>query len=426
MGITRRDFLKSGAWLASALGLGACAPVSPMAGPGPEAPPRPEAAPRVEARKGPKKILILGGTGFLGPKLVEAAATRGHTLTLFNRGKTRPTLFPEIEKLRGDRDGDLKALEGRQWDAVIDTSGYVPRIVKASAELLAKSVDQYVFISSISVYGEDVKPGLDETAPVATIADITNEEVRKNYGALKALCEKAAEAAMPGRVTNIRPGLIVGPGDPTGRFTYWPLRLQRGGEVLAPGNGSDPAQIIDSRDLAAWTILMIEQGHAGIYNATGPEKRLTMAEMLAACKAASGSDATLTWVDAAFLAQQKVEGWTDLPVWVPPGPEAGMSEITITKALKHGLRFRPVEVTARDTLAWWKTLRDDLRTKFTSGLTAEREAAVLAEWKKRGAEKKSELRPPAAPRQARLARGPAPGIQPGSANPRQSPLFTIR
>jgi 2'-hydroxyisoflavone reductase len=413
MGISRRDFLKSSAWVASALGLGACAPVSPVAGPGPATPTQPEVAPKAEAKQGPKKILILGGTGFLGPELVEAAQVRGHTLTLFNRGKTRPTLFPNVEKLRGDRDGDLKALEGRKWDVVIDTSGYVPRIVKASADLLAKSVDQYVFISSISVYGDEVKPGLDETAPVATIADITNEEVRKHYGALKALCEKAAEAAMPGRVTNIRPGLIVGPGDPTGRFTYWPLRLQRGGEVLAPGNGSDPVQIIDSRDLAEWIIPMIEQGHMGIYNAVGPEKRMTMAEMLAACKAASGSAATLTWVDAAFLAQQKVEGWTDLPVWVPPGPEAGMSEVSNTKALKLGLRFRPAEATARDTLVWWKTLPDDLRTKFTSGLTAERETAVLAEWKKRAPEKKSSLRQAPAARLARL--GPSQG--PGSWSP---------
>ncbi|HEY0093963.1 MAG TPA: SDR family oxidoreductase, partial [Archangium sp.] len=256
------------------------------------------------ARAGGKRILILGGTAFLGPQLVEAARARGHTVTLFNRGKTRPQLFPDVEKLHGDRDptkGEgLKALEGRTWDAVIDTSGYVPRMVRASAQLLAPHVGQYLFISSISVYKDMSRPGLDETAPVATTSEPDNETIGgENYGALKALCEQEAEAAFPGRTTNIRPGLIVGPEDPTQRFTYWPERVARGGEVLAPGDGSDPVQFIDVRDLAEWTLLALENRDVGVFNATGPTQPLTVGEMLEACKQAGQSDATFTWADAA-------------------------------------------------------------------------------------------------------------------------------
>lgn len=325
----------------------------------------------------PKKILILGGTGFLGPALVDAARARGHVLTLFNRGKTRPNLFPDIEKLQGDRDGNLKALEGRKWDAVIDTSGYVPRVVKASADLLAPSVDHYVFISTISVYPDNAKPGTDETSPVQTMADEKSEEVPKYYGALKALCEKAAEQSMPGRVTNIRPGLIVGPYDPTDRFTYWPVRVARGGEVLAPGNGKDPVQFIDVRDLAAWTIGCIERRHLGIYNATGPARRMTVAELLDACKQASGSDATFTWVDSKFLEEQKVSPWSDLPVWT--GGE-DFATISNAKAIAVGLTFRPAVDTAKATLEWFKTLPPERQAKLRSGLTPEREAELLTMW----------------------------------------------
>ncbi|MFY0574754.1 NAD-dependent epimerase/dehydratase family protein [Cystobacter fuscus] len=257
---------------------------------------------------------------------------RGHTVTLFNRGKTRPQLFPDVEKLQGDRDPNkgegLKALEGRTWDAVIDTSGYVPRPVRASAQLLAPHVGQYVFISSISVYKDMTRPGLDETAPVATTSDPANETIgEENYGALKALCEQEAEAAFPGRTTNIRPGLIVGPEDPTQRFTYWPERVARGGEVLAPGDGSDPVQFIDVRDLAEWTLHALDNRDFGVFNATGPTRPLTVRELLEACKQASQSDATFTWADAAFLEQQKVSGWSDLPVWVPStGDSAGVGQ----------------------------------------------------------------------------------------------------
>jgi 2'-hydroxyisoflavone reductase len=346
-------------------------------------------APKEEEKK-PMRILILGGTGFLGPELVEAAQARGHHLTLFNRGKTRPGLFAKdetIEKLQGDRDPQkapgLQALEQGSWDAVIDTSGYVPRIVGASAKLLAPRVKQYVFISSISVYGDMSKPNPDESAPLATMPDETSEEVMQHYGALKALSEKAAEAAMPCRVLVIRPGLIVGPGDPTGRFTYWPLRVKKGGEVLAPGTGEDPVQLIDARDLAKWTIHMVEQQEMGIYNATGPAGRLTMRELLEGVKQGVPGDARLTWVPAAFLEKHEVSPWQDMPVWVPhEGDSMGMGTVVTAKAQAKGLTFRPVADTARDTVAWFEALPPDLQQKFSSraGLKPEREAEVLKAW----------------------------------------------
>ena len=342
---------------------------------------------QASASGGGKRILILGGTGFLGPQLVEAARSRGHTVTLFNRGKTRPHLFPDVEKLHGDRDpknGEgLKVLEGRSWDVVIDTSGYVPRVVRASAELLAPNVGHYVFISTISVYKELPQPGMGEDAPLATVDDPTNENIRENFGALKALCEQAAEAAFPGRTTNIRPGLIVGPDDPTQRFTYWPVRVAQGGEVLAPGGGSDPVQFIDVRDLAEWTILAIENRDMGVFNAVGPARPLTVREMLEACKQASGSNATFTWADAAFLERQNVRPWMDMPVWMPPtGELAGMSSVSNAKAMARGLKFRPVLDTARDTLTWFNGLPPERQAELRkrAGLTPEREREVLAAW----------------------------------------------
>jgi len=216
-----------------------------------------------------KRILILGGTGFLGPATVEAARSRGHVLTLFNRGKTRPGLFPDIETLHGDRDPNvgegLKSLEGRKWDAVIDNSGYFPRQVGASARLLAPNVGHYIFISSISVYADNSVEGLDESAAVATIADPNVEKItEQTYGALKALCEKACEQALPGRTTVVRPGYIVGPDDASGRFTYWPIRFDRGGEVLAPGAPQDPVQFVDVRDLGGWLITLVERGDLSV------------------------------------------------------------------------------------------------------------------------------------------------------------------
>jgi 2'-hydroxyisoflavone reductase len=362
MPLTRRTFLGS---TLSAVAL-ACA--------GPGAGGSPKSA-------GRKRILILGGTSFLGPAIVEAARPRGHVLTLFNRGRTNPGLFPDVEQLHGDRDGGLDALRGRTWDAAIDTSGYVPRIVRASAELLATGVGQYLFVSTVSVYADGIPPGSDETAPLATVPDPASEDVRAHYGGLKALCERAAEAALPGRTTVVRPGLIVGPRDPTDRFTYWPVRVATGGEVLAPGDGKDPVQIVDVRDLAAWMVDLVERGVPGTFNAVGPARTLTMGEMLDACGEAAGGGARLTWVPAAFLEKAGVAPWSDMPVWVPAGPDAGFAQMSNARAVAAGLRFRPTVETARDTLAWWRTLPEERRAKPKAGLSPEREREVLARWR---------------------------------------------
>jgi 2'-hydroxyisoflavone reductase len=335
--------------------------------------------PNVSKAKKRLQILILGGTGFIGPHIVAYSIARGHTVTLFNRGKTHPELFPDLEKLRGDRDGKLDALKGRKWDAVVDTSGYVPRIVKMSADLLAPEVKQYVFISSISVYPDDVKPGANEQTAVQELKEPGSEEVRKHYGALKALCEKAVEQSMPGRATTLRPGLIVGPGDPTDRYTYWPVRIDRGGEALAPGTGDDPVQYVDARDLSAFVVKVIEDSAMGIYNATGPEKPLPMKVMLDSSRKASANPATLTWVPESFLEEHKVTPWDDMPVWT--GKEAGFSQIDCKKATAKGLKFRSADEVARDTLAWWKTLPEERRAKLRAGLSPDREKEVLAAWK---------------------------------------------
>jgi 2'-hydroxyisoflavone reductase len=369
MAMTRRTFLGTAAAGALAAWTGSARAASEAAG-----------KPAAGGGK-PMKVLILGGTVFLGPELVEAALARGHEVTLFNRGKTRPDLFPGLEKLHGDRDGELAALQGRRWDVVLDTSGYVPRIVRMSAQLLAPAVERYVFISSISAYAEGVKAPVGEEAALATLGDPASEDVRKDYGALKAACERAAEAAMPGRALSIRPGLIVGPGDPTDRFTYWPVRLSRGGEVLAPGDGADPVQVIDVRDLAALAIRCGEDRRAGVMNAVGPSGRLDLRGLLAGVAAGVGASPPLTWVDADFLAAARVSPWTDLPVWMGKGDP--LSQCSSARAEAAGLRCRPVTDTARDTLAWWRGLPDVRRSAPKAGLTPAREAEVLAAWRAR-------------------------------------------
>lgn len=312
------------------------------------------AAPRCSA---PKKILILGGTGFIGPHVVDAARARGHTVTLFNRGKTHPHLFPDIEKLDGERDGNLGAVKGRTWDAVVDTSGYVPRIVAQSVELLAPNVAHYVFVSTMSVYATEAELDADETAAVQTLDDPATEDVPTAYGALKAACEAACEAGMPGRVTCVRPGWIVGPLDPTGRFTYWPSRLADGGEVLAPGDGSTPVQLIDVRDLAAFIITTIENTTVGTFNAFGPanhpEVQLTLKQLIEACNEAAGNKAAPTWVDADFLLAHGVVPWSELPGWLPVSSDtAGFGRRSNRRAIAAGLQLRSVLETARDTLEW--------------------------------------------------------------------------
>jgi len=306
-------------------------------------------------------------------------------VTLFNRGRTNPNLFPDVEKLVGDRDGKLEALKNRSWDAVVDTTGYVPRIVKLSAELLAPNVAHYIFISTISVYAKEDVVGMDETAPVMTIDDPTNEEWRKNYGALKALCEKTAEATMPGRVATIRPGLIVGPLDPTGRFSHWPSRLSEGNEVLCPGDGTTPTQIMDGRDLGAWIVKVVENRTTGTFNALGPAQRMTMKELIDGCNTAAGGKGKPVWVDAQFLDKHDVAPWQEMPAWIDnKGEFAGFGTLSNARAVKAGLTFRPVAETAKDTLAWLSTLSDDERAKLrSSGIKPDKEAKVLAAWKAR-------------------------------------------
>lgn len=321
----------------------------------------------------------------MGPAVVEAARARGFAITLFNRGKTRPELFPDIEKLRGDRDPNkaegLRALEGRSFDAVVDTSGYVPRIVSASAGLLAKNVKQYIYISSISVYKDNSIVGIDESGAIGTLADPTVETMGKefeNYGPLKALCEQAAEKAMPGRVANVRPGYIVGPDDKTDRFTYWPVRAARGGEMLVPGTPDDPIQLIDVRDLAEWLVKLAADGTTGVFNATGPTSPLTMGAVLEACKKAGNpADLRYSWVPNSFLKSAPGEP-IEMPIWAPPeGETKGFHRVDVRKAQRAGLTYRPIDVTVADTLAWFRTLPPERQAKLRAGLTAEREAELL-------------------------------------------------
>jgi 2'-hydroxyisoflavone reductase len=335
----------------------------------------------------PKKILILGGTGFLGPATIEIAQAHGHQITMFNRGKTRPGLFPGVEKLHGDRDpkkGEgLKALEGRSWDAVIDNSAYYPRMVAASAGLLAPHVKQYLIISSISAYKEPNPENGTEDAPLATLADPAVEEMGKeyqNYGGLKALCEQAAQKALPGRTAVIRPGYIVGPDDPTGRFTYWPVRFDKGGELAVPGTPADPVEIIDVRDLAAWLVHLVEQGTVGTFNACGPEKRLAWGRLVEAFQKAGNPSAKPVWIPTDYLAQQKD---LEFPIWAPyAGETKGFHTWRNDRAVKAGLRFRPALDTVKDTLAWYKTQEkvEKGRTRL-AGPSAEQEAKLIAAWR---------------------------------------------
>ena len=324
------------------------------------------------------KLLVLGGTKFLGRAAVEAALARGDEVTLFNRGETNPELFPEAEKLRGDRDGGLSALEGREWDAVIDPSGYVPRVVRASAELLRGSVGHYVFVSSASVYAEPYVPGFDESAPTVELENPESEDVIGDYGALKAACERVVGEVFPDASTNVRAGLIVGPHDQSGRFTYWPLRISLGGPVLAPAPPEQLVQFVDVRDLGAWLVDAAARRVAGTFNATGEPIRLDT--VLAAC-----GDAELVWVDEQFLLDQGIGPWMELPLWVPR-EAAAFLQMSVAAAVAAGLRFRPVEETARDTLAWAREVGAGLVAETTygnAGLDPAREAELLAAWLKR-------------------------------------------
>jgi 2'-hydroxyisoflavone reductase len=326
-------------------------------------------------------MLILGGTIFLGRHIVESALARGHEVTTFTRGQHNPDLFPTVERLRGDRKaGDLRALEGRTWDLAVDTCGYFPRVVRDSVRLLAPSIDHYTFVSTVSVYPDLTVSGIDETAPLGSINDPTVETVdEQTYGPLKVLCEKAAEEEMPGRVLIVRPGLIVGPYDPSDRFTYWVERVASGGRVLAPGRPERVVQVIDVRDIAEWIVRIAQDGVTGIYNATGPDRPLTFGEILDSAKAQSASDGDFTWVTPEFLAAHGVAPWSDMPVWVPEdGDSAGIFTIDCRRAVAAGLTFRPIDRTVAETLGWVRTLPMDRARR--AGITRESEKALLADW----------------------------------------------
>lgn len=323
-------------------------------------------------------LLIIGGTRFLGRALVHSAQERGHQLTLFNRGKSNPDLFPGVDQVTGDRLTDLDRLPSRRWDAVIDTCGYEPAVVHLSAEKLSGRVGLYTFISTISVYADFRQIGIDETAPVARLPEGEPESFKiDNYGPLKALCEQAAERALPGRVLNVRPGLIVGQYDPTDRFTYWPWRVSQGGDILAPGQPDHPIQYIDVCDLADWTIKMLENGRTGIYNATGPQPAVTLGGLLETCLRVTGSGARLHWLSEAFLLENGAQPWGELPLWLPESdPESvGMEQVSVDKAVQAGLVFRAVEDTVRSTLRWAATRPAD--HAWRAGMAREKELALL-------------------------------------------------
>ena len=308
--------------------------------------------------------------------MIDAALERGHDLTLFNRGTTGADLYPELERITGDRDGGLDGLRGGTWDAVVDTSGYLPRVVGASADLLRDAVGHYVFVSTISVYASFAEP-VDEDAPLAALSEPGSEDVGTDYGALKALCEQAVERAFPGRSTHVRAGLIVGPHDPTGRFTYWPHRVARGGDVLVPGPAWRPVQLVDVRDLAAWLVTAAEERLAGAFNATGPA---TMGSVIDASRRVAGSSARAVEVDDAFLSEQGVGEWIELPLWIDTGNRdwRHFAAVDAGRATAAGLTFRPLDDTVGATL-------ERAAPVDGVGLTPERERELLAAWWARSA-----------------------------------------
>ncbi|HSE17188.1 MAG TPA: NAD-dependent epimerase/dehydratase family protein [Pyrinomonadaceae bacterium] len=338
------------------------------------------------------KLLILGGTRFVGRHLVLAAQARGHEVTLFNRGNYSSEELGAVESIKGDRYTELHKLQGRRWDAVVDTSGHLPRAVKAAAEVLADEVERYVFLSSQNAYRDVSVPGIEETYPLRTLT--TEQLDRANaidtsgqpsyaelYGGLKALCEQAVEDVKPDRVLILRPGLIVGPYDYTDRFTYWPVRVARGGEVLSPGRPNRFIQLIDSRDLAEWTIKMIEHKATGVYNTHSVPNTLTMQNLLDECQSVSKSDARFTWVTEDFLLRENVAAWSELPIWLPEeaAPHLkGFMFISPDKAIAAGLTFRPLTETIHDTLTWYQTNRNDDTLK--AGLDRDKERALLYKW----------------------------------------------
>jgi 2'-hydroxyisoflavone reductase len=333
------------------------------------------------------KVLILGGTGFIGPHFIDALTAGGHKITLFNRGKRDPEVHPGIEQLLGDRNGEISSLKGHDWDVVIDNSGYTPSQVKATAELLKDHVRKYIFISSVAVYADFAKAGIDEDYKLAELKDPTSEVVNgETYGGLKVLCEKVVETTYGKRATLIRPTYIAGPGDHTDRFTYWPVRVSKGGEMLAPGTPSDPFQYIDVRDLAGFIRTCVEKDVNGKFNVCTPQGAVTMGSLLDEAKRITKADTTFVWATPAFLEAngiigEKAEG-NLIPIWEPPtGDEAGRLLVSPARAEKKGLKFRSLETTIRDTLEWQKKRPDDKQV-LKAGLTMQREAELLASLRK--------------------------------------------
>jgi 2'-hydroxyisoflavone reductase len=374
---TRRSFLGGAAAALTAAALPA-ARTRPFAG-------------RPPSQRGALKILVLGGTGFLGPAFVEAALAKGHTLTLFNRGKTNPGLFPNVEKLQGQRrrpkknnpkapPQDLEALKNRQWDVVLDTSAYFTGEVEDVCKILAGNVGHYTFISSISAYktAETSNETLVESSPLCELADKYTEDLGKdyaNYGALKRYCEDAAAAAFPGKAALVRPGYIVGPGDPSDRFTYWPMRFVRGGECLAPGDPDNDLQFIDVRDLGEWLVHVAEERIAGPFNAVGFAKKVTTREFLEAGKKAVNDKCTFTWADDAFLDENKVTSWDEMGCWTPAAKNGHSDN---RKMIAAGATFRPLGDTIVATIEWAKKRPADY--EWHAGMKPEREADLLAKW----------------------------------------------
>jgi 2'-hydroxyisoflavone reductase len=330
------------------------------------------------------RVLLFGGTRFLGRYLVEAARARGHEVTLFHRGLSDPDAFPDVEHLRGDRDADLGLLRGRTWDIVFDTSGYEVKPVRDAVLAVAHARLHYTFVSSVSVYSDYTKPS-DESAAVKSPNDAGDLLTLDNYGALKVACERAAEAALPGQLQSIRAGIILGPHDYDGRFAYWLRRVARGGEVLAPGNPEADVQLVDVRDLSAWMVRSAEDRRTGIFNATGPGEPLTMRVLLETLRQVTGSDARFTWVSDAFLTENKVAPYSEMPFWLPPPFDGFRADVG--RAIASGLTYRPVVETFQDTWAWLQTgweaaasARAHRRLEVPAGISAERERDLLRAW----------------------------------------------
>lgn len=384
MTVSRRDFLKKTAIIGGAAGLGLPSLAQAM---GPDGVMRGAYLPEVGQQK-PLRILFLGGTGFTGPHQVQYALDRGHKVTLFNRGKSREGIFPDVPRILGDRNqpNAFKDIGTGEWDVVIDIPTSNPKWVRDAGNALKDRTPHYMFVSTISVFNDNSTPN-DENGKLFPPADIDAEYNPQNYGANKRASELEAERLFK-NVTVVRPGLIVGPGDNTDRFSYWPVRIERGGEVLSPGTPDDPTQYIDARDLAQWIVRLAENKVYGTFNATGPKTPTNMGELLYGIRGVTTKETTFTWVPAEFLREHQVRPWSDMPVWVPPvGASAAFMRVNVSKAFANGLTTRPLADTVQDTLEWYHKQPAERQAQLRSGIAPEKEEAVLAAWKRAQAAK---------------------------------------